>query len=193
MSIDTSQETAAQAATRVITDALGAHAAELRRFVAARVPAADVDDIVQMAALRAVERAQALKDPQRALPWLYQIHRNIITDVLRKRASQERLLDAQQPPAEPAMATQDDERCACSVVLARGLNPGYAQMLSLVDIQGASRKEAAQALGISVNNATVRLQRARKALRKAMLEHCGVQKPEDCNDCRCVYAGCCEL
>lgn len=189
---DTSHESA-RTTTSLIIDALGAHDAALRRFVAARVPQADIDDIMQSAALRAVEKAHALRDAERVVPWLYRIHRNIITDALRKEASQQRTLDAQPPSPEPTLTMTDEDRCVCSLVLASGLSPDYAEVLALVDVQGASRKEAAQTLGISVNNATVRLQRARKALRKAMQEHCGVLKPEDCIDCRCVYDGCCEM
>ena len=38
---------------RFVTQALATHADALRGFVAARVPAAEVDDILQLAALRA--------------------------------------------------------------------------------------------------------------------------------------------
>jgi RNA polymerase sigma-70 factor (ECF subfamily) len=51
--------------------------------------------------------------------------------------------------------------------------------------------EAAARLDITHNNATVRLHRARKALRDAMEAHCGVTDPQACAACRCVDDACC--
>ena len=142
-----------------------------------------------MAALRAVERAERLEDPARVRAWLFAIHRNLVTDVLRQRARRDRLLDSlEAQPSEPASA---QDCCDCSVVQARQLRPSYASVLALIDTGGASLAEAAQKLELSVNNTAVRLHRARKALRKAMHDHCGVQSAQDCLDCRCTFDGCC--
>ena len=176
----------------LIAQALEAHAPALRRFVGARVPAADVEDVLQSAAMRAVERCETLKDPERVLPWLYRLHRNVIADALRKRASGERLLAAQASELAPSGGeSAADATCNCGVVQAQRLRPAYAEVLALVDAGEATLPEAAKVLGVSTNNATVRLHRARKALREAMLHHCGVQSARDCMDCRCVLDGCC--
>ena len=173
-----------------VADALHTHADELRRFVRARVPATDVDDIMQMAALRAVERAASLEDPLRVRAWLFTLHRNLMTDMLRQQARHDRLLDVLEEQ-EPVLSSQSEEHCDCSVVQAGQLRPAYAAVLELVDTGGASLAEAAQQLEISVNNAAVRLHRARRALRQAMHDHCGVQSAQDCLECRCVFEGCC--
>ncbi len=179
-------------ARETVSHALFTHAGALRGFVQARVPTGDVDDVLQLAALRAVERSGSLDDPERVLAWLYTIHRNIISDVLRKGARSARWLDpTTEPPDAAAPLAEADVRCDCSVTQARGLSPNYASVLTLVDLRGVSLVEAASSLGITVNNATVRLHRARKALREAMLDHCGVQSARDCLDCRCVAEGCC--
>ena len=49
---------------------------------------------MQVAALRAIEKAESLDDPARVLAWLYRIHRNLIIDNYRKRASEQRHVDA---------------------------------------------------------------------------------------------------
>lgn len=173
---------------RVVTDALAVHEPELRRFVAARIGASEVEDVLQLAALRAIERSASLEDPERVRAWLFTIHRNLITDTLRQQARRERLADRLSEEEEPS---PDVDPCDCSTVQAARLRPSYGSVLSLVDSGGATLQEAAETLGITVNNAAVRLHRARKALREAMREHCGVESAADCLDCRCVMDGCC--
>lgn len=162
----------------------------LEGFVRSRVRPDEVDDLLQVAALKAIEQSASLDDPDRVVAWLYRIHRNLITDTHRKRAAEQRRLElSAAPPERPNDA--DDEPCDCSVSQSRRLKPSYATILTLVDFDGLRLSEAAQRLQVSTNNATVRLHRARKALRNAMLDHCGVTDPRDCADCRCVYDACC--
>lgn len=167
-----------------VVAALRVHGAELRRYVRAKVPSADVDDVLQIAAMRAVEKAGALRDPGRVLPWLYRIHANAIADAARKRARDRRLIDAMAAEVEPVEA-EAVPVCDCSIAQVRQLSPSHASILDLVDIGGASLTKAAQILGITVNNATVRLHRARNALKKRMLERCGVTSLRACLDCGC--------
>jgi len=173
----------------VVLAALREHADELHAFVGARVGAAEADDILQVAAMRALDRADTLNDPSRVRAWLFRIHRNLVTDTLRAEARRHRLHEGVAAEAESVSPTP--ERCDCSTVQARQLRPSYAAVLELVDVRGASVAEAAEELGISTNNVAVRLHRARKALRVALREHCGTESVADCLDCRCVPDGCC--
>ncbi|MEL7305340.1 MAG: RNA polymerase sigma factor [Myxococcota bacterium] len=174
----------------VVAHALRCHRARLRAFVHARVSSDDADDVVQIAAMRAVERAHTLRDPGRVLPWLFRLHRHVIIDWARKRSAEQRWVDEDASVFDAATASPT-ERCRCSVTQVQHLSPSYSAILSLVDLGESSLSEAAEQLGVSVNNATVRLHRARKALRERMREHCGVTRARDCNDCRCAYEGCC--
>ena len=174
----------------VVADALREQRSELAAFVRARVQPQDADDVLQLAALRAVERADSLEDPDRVVAWLYRIHRNLIIDVARKRARERRHVAAvAELPEQPDAPVADP--CGCSVAQAKRLLPAYASILSLVDSDGLQLREAARQLDVTANNAAVRLHRARKALRQAMLEHCGVTDPRECADCRCVDDACC--
>ena len=121
---------------------------------------------------------------------LLNIHANAANDIFRKSASEQRLLKAVEKQADSTVPAASDW-CRCSVVQSQQLRPTYASIIDLVDIRGASLAEAAKALNISSNNATVRLHRARAALKKQLLEHCGVTSVQACSDCRCVYDGCC--
>ncbi|MBO6891622.1 MAG: sigma-70 family RNA polymerase sigma factor [Roseibium sp.] len=173
-----------------VASALHAHRGELRRYLASRVPSEDVEDVLQIAALRAIERSEDLRDPALVLNWLYRVHANIVVDLGRKKASERRLQEAMALEAEPVERSHEPN-CRCSVAQARQLGKNYASILDLVDISGKSIAHAARTLNISVNNATVRLHRARAALKKRLQEHCGVTSPSACNDCKCSYEGCC--
>ncbi|MEM7076452.1 MAG: RNA polymerase sigma factor [Pseudomonadota bacterium] len=178
-----------------VLSALRAHQARLRRYVAARVPAGVVEDVCQAAALRAIERAASLRDPERVVPWLYRIHANVAKDTLRAELRDRRLVEAMgheaMVDATGSGTLQDDPPCACSVAQTRQLPPNYMSILALVDIGDMSLREAARTLSITVNNATVRLHRARLALKKRLRSHCGVTSVSACAECACTYRGCC--
>lgn len=174
----------------VVAAALRDMAPDFEAFVRARVRSHHAEDVLQLAALRAVERAESLNDPDRVVAWLYRIHRNIIIDTNRRLARERNVVDGLAAVPEQSDPPSIDP-CDCSVSLARGLNASYASILSLVDSDGLKVTEAARRLDITANNAAVRLHRARKALKQEMLEHCGVSSPRDCADCRCVYEDCC--
>ncbi|MEM7142499.1 MAG: sigma-70 family RNA polymerase sigma factor [Actinomycetota bacterium] len=174
----------------IVADTLREKRSEFEGFVRARVRPEDVDDIVQVAALRAIERADSLDDPARVEAWLYRIHRNLIVDTYRKRASERRHIDDDRAVPEQARVEPADP-CACSLSQAMRLKPSYATILTLVDSDGLDLGDAARELEISKNNAAVRLHRARKALKQAMLDHCGVTDPRDCAACRCIDDACC--
>ena len=178
--------------TAVVSEALFRERVGLYQFIRARVPAEEVDDIVQQAAVRAIERAVSLKDPQKVVPWLYRIYRNVLIDAARKRTSEGRVIQRTSEVPENVQPEIEDW-CGCSVNQIGAINASYGKILKLVDINGVSVSEVARLLNISVSNASVRLHRARAALRKQMLEHCGVSTLKECLSCRCIDDGCCPV
>lgn len=174
----------------LVAQALCDKRADFEAFVRARVRSEEANDILQLAALRAIERADSLDDPARVVAWLYRLHRNLIVDTVRKQSSEHRVIDPAAEVPDQASPPSSDP-CACSVTQATQILSAYSSILSLVDMSGMTLSDAARTLGITVNNATVRLHRARRALKKKMLEHCGVSNLQDCATCRCVYEGCC--
>lgn len=174
----------------LVQNVLRERAPEFRSFVRARARPSDVDDILQVAAIKAIERADRLRSDDKIVAWLYRIHRNLIVDSHRRAAAEQRHIDHFADVPERPGPTEA-ESCACSVSQAQQLRPSYAEILTLVVANGVPLNEAAQQLGVSTNNATVRLHRARAALQQAMLEHCDVASPAECATCRCVDDGCC--
>lgn len=175
--------------SKLVAESLELHAEGLRRFVARRVPASAVDDVLQSAALRALGAAESLRQSERVLAWLFQIHRRTIADLFRVQFRDGAIREGLQVDLEPSSTPH--ELCDCSVVQASRLPKNQAEVIQLIDGGENTLEEAAEILGITKNNAAVRLHRARKALREAMLSHCGVTNAKECVDCRCVSDGCC--
>ncbi|MBA3451862.1 MAG: hypothetical protein H0T42_02050 [Deltaproteobacteria bacterium] len=80
--------------------------AELRRFVVARVPQSEVDDVVQEALARIHRGVSGVRDQERLAPWMYQVTRNVIVDHHRRARPALPLDD--EPIAEPPSDDVDD-------------------------------------------------------------------------------------
>jgi RNA polymerase sigma-70 factor (ECF subfamily) len=147
----------------------------------------DAEEVLQVALQRALERADQVRDPARAGAWVARIVRNVLVDELRKR--QEYLL----PVDELELSAIDDGGidCWCVLVQAEQLKPEYTSILRRVIVDGRPVTEVASELGLTPNNAMVRLHRARKALKKRLADHCGTTTVRSCADCGCAERGCC--
>jgi RNA polymerase sigma-70 factor (ECF subfamily) len=141
---------------------------ELLRFVERRVGSrAAAEDLLQEALVRALPRAGELRDEDSAV--------TRATEAL----AAERADEAEPPP---------DERnaiCRCVSRLAEGLKPEYAEALRRVDVEGLPVQSFAAEAGITANNASVRLFRAREALRAQVRLACGTCAEHGCLDCGC--------
>lgn len=158
--------------------------ARFRDFVARRSPAADVDDILAEAFARAVRSIAQLEDPDRATAWFYRIARNVLLDRAdaRRRESDALAMLAKEIDGLPL---EETAVCACSLGLLGEVRSEYADILQRVDVDEQSLAEAAQALGITTNNATVRLHRARASLREKLRAACNTDSLKKCLECVC--------
>jgi RNA polymerase sigma factor (sigma-70 family) len=130
---------------------------------------ADAEDIVQNAFLRCLEHRSSLREEEAALPWFRGILANATTDHFRRRAALARALRAlAAEPREPDdrldVRTGEAEQHATAMM--DGLRPAYRQALHAVYLEARPLPDLAQQAGITVNNAAVRVFRAREALRK---------------------------
>lgn len=163
---------------RSVTGEREAYLAFLRRRVASP---ADAEDLLQQALVRAATRVQLLQDPARHRAWFFQILRRAVADHhARRERTEEELCEGTEPAtaAEPSV-------CGCSLEQLERLRPEYAEMLRRVDLEEDSLAEVAADLGLTVNNTTVRLHRARKALRERLATTCGTTSARACADCAC--------
>jgi RNA polymerase sigma-70 factor (ECF subfamily) len=155
-------------------------------FVQRRVGSRELaEDIVQAAFVKNAEKMDTIRES--AVGWFYTVLRNAITDHFRRTAStaraQERLA------AESSEEATDEELhatvCRCVNELATTLKPEYAEALRAIEIDGQSVKDYADKLGISANNAGVRVFRAREALKRQVMRSCGTCADHGCLDCTC--------
>ena len=173
-----------------IAEQLVANHREFLAFVQKRVgnPAV-AEEILQDAFVRSIDKFDSVRDT--AVGWFYRVLRNAIDDYHRRNAAAARKHEAfarELPDQDDA----DDELqrvvCKCVAQLAETLKPEYATALRRVEVDGISVKDYADELGISSNNAGVRVFRAREALSKQVARACGTCATHGCIDCTCQSA-----
>lgn len=145
---------------QTVENLFAAHRGELVAFVERRMGSrAIAEDLVQQAAVRALVGAEALRDARAGRAWLFTITRRLLSDYARAR-TEVPLVD------EHAAEVEADELgCACVLENLEHLKPDFAHVLRRVVFDGAALADVAAELGLTTNAATVRLSRARTALR----------------------------
>lgn len=149
---------------------------------------AEAEDLLQEAFVKGLERGGGLRDEESAVAWLYRLLRNAVVDRHRRRGAAARALadlarameDETTPPAEFV-----EVACRCVTSLSDTLKPEYAEALQRIDVDGAAVKDYAERVGISANNAAVRVHRAREALRRRVQQSCGTCATHGCLACTC--------
>jgi RNA polymerase sigma factor (sigma-70 family) len=160
-------------------------------FLQARVgDRAIAEDIIQDAFVRNFSRIESLPE-EAVVPWFYTALRNAVIDRHRRQEVESRRLDEFAHELERRETAPEDverEICACVSRLASTLKPEYAEALAAVDVEGRTVKDFAAAEGLTANNASVRIHRARQALKKRVMESCGTCAEHGCMDCTCSSA-----
>jgi RNA polymerase sigma-70 factor (ECF subfamily) len=176
---------AERARSRELLVRLAAHRPAFLAFVQRRVRSvADAEDLLQQALLKASAKLDSLRDGERVEAWFYRVLRNTIADHRAAWARREASLallarEASEAPPEEAAA------CACSLGVLARIPDDYAAIVRRIDLDEESLGDVAAALGITPNNAKVRLHRARKALRGALLSYCETDAVRACQSCAC--------
>lgn len=167
---------------------------DLLKFLQRRLGSEEeAEEVLQRFTLRAIERAGDLRKIQSARAWLGRVLASTIVDhqrsAIRRRRNElavdpgelEHLLElAMEPDAEI-----DQAACDCLYHLLPTLKPDYAEVLWRADLLDEPRDRLAVSLGTTVNNITVRLHRARQALRLRLEQMCRTCVVHGFLDCRC--------
>jgi RNA polymerase sigma-70 factor (ECF subfamily) len=131
----------------------------------------DAEDVCQDAFLRALERLDSLRKPERFSAWLLQIVRN----QARNFRSYRRLRSARPLDESSAAADEDPAREAERQELRRelesalsGLSEIEREVVLLHDLEGWKHREIAEALGLSEGMSRQHLMGARRLLRERL-------------------------
>lgn len=145
-------------------------------FIAARVPASEVDDLGQEVFLRAFRVLPSLRDPARFSSWLLGIASHVCVDWHRSRRRTVSL-DAQAvepaevsvghrpPPMRPDQAAERKEAAQLLLETLDQLPETYRVTLTLKHMDGLSCTDIADRLGVALGTVTSRLTRGYQMLR----------------------------
>lgn len=138
---------------------------------------ADAEDLVQETVLRAY-RALDRFDGRHPRAWLLTIMRN--TNINRIRKRRPALLDDQDDAFRRLAASDADGRTGPQEIVLDGLvdqtlldalgalSEAHREVIALVDVEGLTYRETAEALGIPIGTVMSRLHRARRRVRDAL-------------------------
>ena len=169
------------------------HGSAFRVFLRRRVSdEALVDDLLQQSMIRAVQSNHSIRSNESVVAWFYKILRHTLIDYYRSKGTEARRNDAflqeltlsgndKEPPLDEVKSTV----CACLNRLLPTLRSNYAQLIQRIDLDEESPKLVAEELKISHSNLTVRLHRARQALRASLEQSCGICSTHGCLNCTC--------
>jgi len=152
----------------------------IRRFVAARVAPANVDDVVQDVFVRMQESVGDLRDEERLAGWAFRVARSVVVDHHRALARSRAREDVEAEP-DAAPVDEDDEGNVNAVVagwlapLLFLLPDEHEDAVRRVDVEGMSQREYAALAGISLSGAKSRVQRGRRMLAELVRACCDLE------------------
>lgn len=129
------------------------------------------DDLVQETMARALKNAGQLRDPEAMGRWLFKILANLWRESFRKRRNMvnvEYVGLANESTPETEYARRQIVNRVREAIAA--LPEDHRQTVTLVDLEGFSYGEVAQILGAPIGTVMSRLHRARRALKKMLIE-----------------------
>jgi RNA polymerase sigma-70 factor, ECF subfamily len=177
----------------------------VHRLLGRMVGPQEADDLTQTVFAKAAKALLQFRGDAQASTWLYRIAANVAADWLRSRPAREAKLTVPLPDvadgAASANAAVVDGQSSPEQRLVRKdmldhIRGEIAQLpaisrdvLILGELGGLSDEEVAQALGISLANAKVRLHRARAQLKQAIGARCDFYRSE--LSCAPTASACC--
>jgi RNA polymerase sigma-70 factor (ECF subfamily) len=165
------------------------HHRRFLQFLEPRVGSRAVaEDLLQAAFVKGLERGGDIRDGESAAAWFYRLLRNALADHWRHRGAERRALEREAAEAADEVTPPpelEDAVCRCVHGLIPTLKDEYAEILRRVEMDGRSVAEVATELGLTANNAGVRLHRARRSLRQRLEMTCGTCTEHGCLACSC--------
>jgi|LNFM01.1.fsa_nt_gb RNA polymerase sigma factor (sigma-70 family) len=150
---------------------------------------AEAEEVLQAFMLRALERSTDLRDTNSVRGWLSRILSTTIADFHRQRSRTIREVPFTAELSDRFVMDHgtevDYEVCECLYRYLPLLKTEQAEVIRRIDLAGEPRELVAAEAGVTVNNITVRLHRARQALKGHLEEMCKACLEESYLTCRC--------
>ena len=125
----------------------------------------DADDLVQVAAERALVRQDQFQAGTRLDSWIFRIMKNAWIDEARSRIRRDDLFAPQEAGEHVGDDSAEAHQRKLAVEKAMSmLSEDHRMVIALVLVEGLPYKEAAEVLGVPMGTLTSRLARAREAL-----------------------------
>lgn len=128
----------------------------------ARVPRAEVDDLVQDIFLHAFKKLHTLRDSAAFGPWIAMIARNRAVDYYRRSRETVEITD------EVRGTDKQESKAAEILELIRSLPEAYRETLVLRLVEGMTGPEIAERTGLTAASVRVNLHRGMKLLREKL-------------------------
>jgi len=154
----------------------------LRAYVGRRVrDGADAEDIVQKVFLEIHRGLPRLRRRERLGAWIFRAAHNAVVDHYRSPARRREVaaggagdLETARPDQPEPDAADDSEAIGadCLRPIVATLRSADRETIEAVDLTGVPQKAAAERAGISLTAMKARIRRARRRLKKALLECC---------------------
>jgi len=156
----------------------------VRKFILASVKNESVaDDLIQETFIKIQENLDSLRDPAKISSWIFRIAYHLCQDhfrTLKKSSSHEEIHDGlvnlQEIPIQKKLEQGEMSRCVQDQL--NLLPESQRSVIIFADVMDFSHQEIADILGLSVENAKVRLHRARKKFKAILEEKCTFEVDE---------------
>lgn len=149
-------------------------AAMVHGILLARVPPAEVDDLVQDVFLLAFTRIRSLRDEAAFGGWLATISRNRASDYHRRPKEAPEQADTE--VEEVATSDHPEDEAGAILALIRALPEAYRETLILRLVEGMTGPEIAARTGLTPGSVRVNLHRGMQQLRRK-LDEAGIHLP----------------
>lgn len=171
-----------------VEESLLANLQEFTAFVRSRVGDPHLaQDLVQDSLVKALASTKQPTTTEDTVTWFYRILRHSIIDLYRRNATHKQAMEKFELEFPESPGVEDEKvLCQCFKRLLPALPDSYRDLLQRIDLDGEDTGIVASALGVTRNNLTVRLHRARKHLREALVTNCRACAKHGCLDCTCA-------
>lgn len=141
---------------------------ELYFFILKKVKSKDAtNDIFQNTFLKIHRNLPNLDREEKVKAWIYQIARNEIANYFNEKSVYSNTLDVNKE-----VSSHKYQHICCFDRFINELPDIYKQVIEMIYIKGLKQKDAAVALGITLENVKIRIKRAKDILKKQFNECC---------------------